>query len=256
MKKYTYSVGELAEVSGSTIRAIQYYDKIGLLVASRIENNNLRYYSESDLIKLQQILFYKKLGWSLGEIKEHCLKYENQDDLKRIFEQQKEILFKKEMEIKTNIAVIDAILATMEYGKQYDLEAMMKLTLNLNKAAIFDYSTIEYDPETIAAFNDKYSDYTEAFNVYWKWKKLLLEVFTLKQNQVNPESESGYLFGEKWHDFIQYATDGNQDLVNAYSKSVNKSEWWPEEDKFLMEYCDEYIDQAHDYYCRNVEERE
>ncbi len=68
-----YAIGELAKLSGTTIRTIQYYDKIDLLVAKRDENSNLRYYTQSDLLTLQQILFYKKLGFSLKEIKRYLV---------------------------------------------------------------------------------------------------------------------------------------------------------------------------------------
>jgi DNA-binding transcriptional MerR regulator len=248
-----YSVGELAKFSGATIRTIQYYDKIGLLTAKRNDNNNLRYYTEKDLVKLQQILFYKKLGMPLKEIKMQCLNYESQDDLKLILDQQKDFLFKKEMEIKTNIAVIDAILSTMEICTPYDLEAMMKLTLKLNNAAILEYKTIEFGSETRTAFNVGYPDYDKILVIYWKWKKLLLEAFSLKENQISPESEPGYQFGKKWHEFVRFATDDNQDMIEAYSKSLNKSELWPKEDKFLMDFCDDYIDRAHQYYCKNEE---
>ncbi len=36
----------------------------------------------------------------------------------------------------------------------------------------------------------------------------------------------------------------------AFSKSLNQSAFWPEEDKFLMDYCDDYIDRAHQYFCQ------
>lgn len=55
-----YSIGELSEISGATIRTLQYYDQIGLLEAKRNESN-LRYYTEKDLILLQQILFHKRV---------------------------------------------------------------------------------------------------------------------------------------------------------------------------------------------------
>lgn len=42
MAKEYYSIGELAELSGTTIRTIQYYDQIGVLKAKRTETN-LRY---------------------------------------------------------------------------------------------------------------------------------------------------------------------------------------------------------------------
>jgi len=46
-KEKLYSTGELAKLSGITVRTIQYCDKIGLLVVKRGENSNLRYYTHS-----------------------------------------------------------------------------------------------------------------------------------------------------------------------------------------------------------------
>ena len=66
MTQKQYSIGELAEISGATVRTIQYYDQIDLLVAQR-SDSNLRYYTKKDLMTLQQILFYKRLDFPLKE---------------------------------------------------------------------------------------------------------------------------------------------------------------------------------------------
>ena len=72
-KEKMYSIGDLAKQSGTTIRTNQYYENIDLLVAKREKNSNLRYYTQSDLLTLQQILFYKKLDFSLKEIKKYLV---------------------------------------------------------------------------------------------------------------------------------------------------------------------------------------
>lgn len=63
-----YSVGEIAGLSGVTVRTLHHYDQIGLLSPSGRHGNRYRVYSESDLNTLQQILFYRELGFSLGDI--------------------------------------------------------------------------------------------------------------------------------------------------------------------------------------------
>src|SRR5699024_4527905 len=129
-----YSVGELAALSGTTIRTIQYYDKIELLVAKRDKNKKLRYYTRNDLLTLQQILFYKKLGIPLKEIKNHLVNVNNKHDVKSILKEQSETLFQKEMEVKMNIAIIEAIVATIDTDhSNHDMESMMELALKLNK---------------------------------------------------------------------------------------------------------------------------
>ncbi|KJB85436.1 hypothetical protein AZ66_24635 [Paenibacillus sp. E194] len=59
MEELQYAVGQLAELCGTTVRTIQYYDNIGLLASQRSGGSNKRTYRERDLVKLQQILFIK-----------------------------------------------------------------------------------------------------------------------------------------------------------------------------------------------------
>lgn len=64
-----YTIKKLAKISGVTVRTLQYYDKIGLLKPFLKGANNYRYYKEEQLIKLQQVLFFKELDFSLNDIK-------------------------------------------------------------------------------------------------------------------------------------------------------------------------------------------
>ena len=64
------TVHQVAELTGITIRALHYYDEIGLLKPTKADKTKYRLYSENDLEKLQQILFYREVGFSLKEIKE------------------------------------------------------------------------------------------------------------------------------------------------------------------------------------------
>jgi DNA-binding transcriptional MerR regulator len=255
MDETVYTVGQLADISGTTVRTIQYYDKIGLLVAKRNGDKQARVYSSNDLVRLQQILFYKKLGMSLNDIRQNCLSYGNQQDLKRILEKQSELLFKKEMEIKTSSAVIGAILSTLEKDQTYNVEAIMKLTLSLNHNTIFEYLNMEFDRELEASFQENREDHERVVEIYWRWKRLLLEAISLKNNQIKPESDAGYEFGKKWHAFVQFATNDSQELAEAYSRSYQQSHQWPEEDRLLMDYCDDFIDDSYRYYSRKEESK-
>ena len=63
-----YSVGQVAGLAGVTIRTLHHYDEIGLLSPSGRSSAGYRIYEESDLRRLQQILFYRELGFTLEEI--------------------------------------------------------------------------------------------------------------------------------------------------------------------------------------------
>lgn len=68
MKKITVKqLGDLAKIS---VRTLHYYDQIGLLQPTEKSATGYRYYSQDDLLKLQQIMFFKELGLSLAEIQQ------------------------------------------------------------------------------------------------------------------------------------------------------------------------------------------
>ena len=64
----SYSVGKVADLSGVTIRTLHHYDEIGLLSPGGRSDVGYRVYEDSDLERLQRILFYRELGFTLQEI--------------------------------------------------------------------------------------------------------------------------------------------------------------------------------------------
>ena len=80
-----YHIKEAAQLSGVSVKTLYYYDKIGLLVPLKSENG-YRTYSQEDLERLQVILYYKYLGFSLEKIAE-LLKGESSDLLPHLTRQ-------------------------------------------------------------------------------------------------------------------------------------------------------------------------
>jgi DNA-binding transcriptional MerR regulator len=64
----SYLVGQVAGFAGVTVRTLHHYDDIGLLVPSERNHAGHRRYSDADLDRLQQILFYRELGFPLDEV--------------------------------------------------------------------------------------------------------------------------------------------------------------------------------------------
>ena len=66
----TWYVKELSRMTNVSIRALHYYDKIGLLKPSNRLSNGYRVYSEKDTKKLEQIITLKFFGFTLARIKQ------------------------------------------------------------------------------------------------------------------------------------------------------------------------------------------
>jgi len=64
----SYSVGQVAELAGVTIRTLHHYGQIGLLEPQDRTGAGYRRYSDEELQRLQHILFYRELGFSLDDI--------------------------------------------------------------------------------------------------------------------------------------------------------------------------------------------
>ncbi|MEV4502177.1 MerR family transcriptional regulator [Streptomyces klenkii] len=64
----SYSVGQVSAFAGVTVRTLHHYDKAGLLSPSERSPAGYRLYGDADLARLQQILFYRELGFPLDEI--------------------------------------------------------------------------------------------------------------------------------------------------------------------------------------------
>ncbi|MDX2138025.1 MAG: MerR family transcriptional regulator [Chloroflexota bacterium] len=64
-----YTVKQLSDMAGVTIRTLHHYDAIGLLKPAHTGSNGYRYYGDDAVMRLQQILFYRELGLELADIR-------------------------------------------------------------------------------------------------------------------------------------------------------------------------------------------
>ena len=103
--KTGYTIHEAATLTGVTVRTLHHYDHIGLLCPKVDPDNGYRIYTQAELEKLQQILFFRELDFPLREIKailEHP-GFDSREALAR----QKELLLEKRTRLDGLIALID-----------------------------------------------------------------------------------------------------------------------------------------------------
>jgi len=89
-----YTVNKLAKLAGVSVRTLHHYDRMGLLKPEHVRSNGYRQYGEKELLKLQQILFFRELDFSLAEIG-RILSAENFDMRMALRDQRKMIELKK-----------------------------------------------------------------------------------------------------------------------------------------------------------------
>lgn len=245
--RITYSIGEVAKFSGVTIRTLQYYDNIGLVPIEKDESGR-RFYSSSDLVRLQQVLFFRSLGLPLKQIRELVVEAAAPEQIAEILTKQRETYYKQLNEIHSHISAIDAVLTSLIIGGEIHSEELVQLITQLNRGAIAGYQNVEYGTVTKELLMEEYADGGSALAVYWQWKSLILEASALILSGVEPKSEPGKHFAQKWLNMIDQVTQGRSELLEAHRESYDKRSQWPEEDRRLMEFSDQFIDEAVAFY--------
>ena len=100
-------IKEFAKFTGVSVRTLHYYDEIGLLTPAYVDRSTgYRYYDEDSLLRMQQILFYRELDFSLKSIADLLSSpdYDKQQALK----EQKQLLTLKKQRLERLICAIDA----------------------------------------------------------------------------------------------------------------------------------------------------
>ncbi|MEW9700600.1 MerR family transcriptional regulator [Paenibacillus sp. SI8] len=110
-----YTVQKLGVLAGISTRTLRYYDEIGILKPARINSSGYRIYGQSEVDRLQQILFYRELGVSLEEIKE-LISSPSYDADQALREHRGKLLAKRK-QIDILIANVDLTLAQREGSK-------------------------------------------------------------------------------------------------------------------------------------------
>src|ERR1041385_1378747 len=117
-----YTVKQLAVMSGVTVRTLHFYDEMALLKPAYTAANGYRMYEEPQLLMLQQILFYRELGFELKRIKKILSqrKFEKVAALKS----HRQVLEKNVTRTRTLIETIDKTVGHLKRKKKMKSEEM------------------------------------------------------------------------------------------------------------------------------------
>ncbi|MFD1066339.1 MerR family transcriptional regulator [Oceanobacillus locisalsi] len=243
-----FSIGEISKLTGVTVRTLQYYDNIQLVPLQKSETSKRRYYTESDLTRLQQVLFYKSLGLKIKDIATLLEETSNAEQLRNVLEKQRDIFYYKLHDIKSNIAMIETSLAGMEENDALPLGNLVQLMISLNKDTVYQYKDVPFDKKAEDTFIEHYQNQEAVIEVYWDWKALILEAVAHILHDIEPESEQGQDFAKRWIEMVVSITDGSKELLNVYKDSYKNREQWPMEDQQLIDFTNTFIDKAVDHY--------
>ncbi len=119
------TVGQMAEVAGVTVRTLHHYDTLGLLTPGARSAAGYRLYEEADCERLQEILFYRELGFGLEGI--NTILRDPEYDRAGALRHQRDLLVVRKDRLQTMIGAVETALDAHEKGIIMTKEEMFEV---------------------------------------------------------------------------------------------------------------------------------
>lgn len=160
------TVGAIARLSGVTVRTLHHYDALGLVVPGERTAAGYRRYGRADAQRLQEVLFFRELGFPLEQIKEIMTRpnYQRAAALER----HRALLERKAGHLSAMLAAVDAAIDAEKRGRTMTNEEMLEVFGD------FDPSQYEEEVEQRWGGTDAYRESSRRTKSYTKsdWEQI------------------------------------------------------------------------------------
>lgn len=119
-----HTIKQVSKASGATVRALQHYDRIGLLSPGSRSSSGYRLYGEEDLIKLQQVLLLKSMGFGLKDIA--GMVSAAASDRETSLKKHRAMLAEKLGQLNSLIRLVDRSLEAIRKGRKEMMEELFE----------------------------------------------------------------------------------------------------------------------------------
>lgn len=161
-----YTIQQLANLAGVTVRTLHHYDHVGLLRPSSRTAAGYRLYAESDLLRLQQILFFRELDFPLSEI-QRILDDADFDPIEALLSHRR-MLQERTARLALLTKTIDKTIAKLTEETMTLTDAELYEGFSQEQIESYKREVQErYDPELVAESNRRVSKMSKA-----QWKAI------------------------------------------------------------------------------------
>ena len=247
-----YTVKQLSGLAGVSTRTLHYYDAIGLLKPTAVEENGYRRYGEQAVYQMQQILFYKELGLSLDKIREIVGRPDF--NLLQALEQHKSALRGRQEHLVHLIETVDQTISHMK-GKAKMNDKKLFEVFSEDQQKEYEKEAAERWPETYKESARRWKSYTDAD------KKRIGEggealyhdlVAALDQD---PGSEAVQKIVARWHQHLRYFYEPDVELLRGLGHMYVVDPRFAATFAKIHPDLAQFHQQAIDIYCDRLEEK-
>ncbi|MBL7555328.1 MAG: MerR family transcriptional regulator [Bdellovibrionaceae bacterium] len=208
-------IGELAESTGLSIRALHHYDEMGLLKPSCRSESGHRYYSKNDIIRLHKIISLKQLSLPLEKIGK--IIGDSTIEIQEALDRQLEVL---EKEIEQRLVIARRLRVSSDYIRlmeNAELPDLVKVIKDLvTNESYFTKEQWDYFEKRGKELGDEKIKYA-----LMEIPKIIEEIQVQKDSGSSPSDQKVIQLIQKWGELLEYFI-GNDPKIIEQAKKMHK----------------------------------
>ena len=214
-----YTVKQLSSLAGISVRTLHHYDAIGLLKPETVGANGYRYYGDESVLKLQQILFYRELDLSLGDIKAIVVRPEF--EMVAALESHRQSLQGRVERLERLIQTVDNTLLHLKGVKNMSKKQLFEAFSEEEQEKYAEEAARMYDPQVVKASNKKWKAYSaeQKQRILDEGNQIYADmVAVLPKGASSPEAQACV---ERWRKHMDYFWTPNPDQLLGLAEMYN-----------------------------------
>ena len=244
------TAGAIAKKMGVTVRALQHYDKEGLLSPSAMSAGGRRLYTDKDIIKLHQILSLKHLGFSLDDIRDRLIPLDTPADVAQVLSEQAAVVQEKIASLTESLSRIEALKTEVLEMQSVDFKKYADIIVNVEMKNDFYWLIKHFDSETLDHIRSRF-DKESGIAFLQKFLHLQDEAIRLQNAGVSVESPEGLQFAKAYWDMILEFTNGDAAMLPKLMQ-IGESDEFNQELKQMQAKANAFIEPALGAYFSNL----
>lgn len=210
------SIKQLSTLAGVSVRTLHFYDQIGLLIPQRVRENNYRFYTRESLLKLQQILFYREMEFSLEQIA--AILNQPNFDLVEALEKHREALIGKAKRLNTLLETVDNTISNLKGQKDMTQTQYFKGFSDEQQAEYEKEAAQKWDPDLVHESNRRWKNLSqpEKDALMKRGESIMLAIRdAMPKGPASAEAQKGIA---DWKDQINFFYDCSDEMLLGLGK--------------------------------------
>jgi len=213
MSETQWRIGDLAKRTGVSVRTLHHYDEIGLLSPSNRTESGHRLYGHEEVVRLQQILSLRQMGFSLEQIRETLDRPDF--DVRRVIELHV-------ARLRAQIATQQDLCSRLEtIATHYPTASAEDFIKAIEVMTMFEKYYSKEQLETLAQRREQLGE-ARMREVTEEWPQLMADVRAEMDRGTDPADPRVQALAKKWMDLIHEFTGGDAGIHQSLSKMYRK----------------------------------